>query len=117
MEHRVVHISHALFTTNRQRNTHGEIKKPTRKGRLSLGFQRLATVALAILRGLTGFRSADLAAIGAFARLAFGAAVFVHVTDAASAAMGEDLSCCKQRGRSNSQDDFHIGIIFARLGV
>jgi len=76
-----------------------------------------ATVALAGLGGLAGVGSANLSAISALACFAFDAAVFVGVSRAAGSAVGEDLSGCEQCCRRNSEDDFHIGIIFARLGV
>jgi len=54
-----------------------------------------------------------LAAIGAFARLAFDASVFVRVctTDTAGAAMSEDLTGREKARRHQGEDDFHIKII------
>lgn len=73
----------------------------------------LAAVVLASRRGLTGFRPADLTAIGALAGLTLDATVFVRASDTTGAAVRKDLTGCEEGRRDYSEDDFHNIIIMA----
>ncbi len=57
-----------------------------------------------------------MSAIGALARFTFDAAVLVYVrtADTAGAAMSEGLTGREEGRRNESEDDFHIKIIFSR---
>ena len=74
----------------------------------------LAAVVLASRRGLTGFRPADLTAIGALAGLTLDATVFVRASDTAGAAMREDLTGREKCRRHHGEDDFHNILILTR---
>jgi hypothetical protein len=96
------HRAHAQRLEQRKQRIHGHIMQkagPRRNRLLVKDRKKLAAVAFAAGRRLAGFRTADLAAIGALAGLAFDTTVFVDVraSDTTGAAMREDLTGGQQR--------------------